>query len=704
MPSYDVYFWKKAPFVRLLISMIAGILVQWQFPVSIRIWWLLLSISIIAVTSFFFIPFFHRFRLGFLGGIACAILFISIGALWVWHRDIRNQTNWLGTFYRENDALAVTLNEPPVEKAKSFKVNATVSYLLKENNSIRVAGNIIVYFKKDPPEETNRSLLQELHYGTVILFKKALQEIKNSGNPGAFDYKRFSLFRGITHQVYLEPDEFVVLTDKKENWLDRFIYSCRNRVLNILRKNIPGSRERGLAEALLIGYKDDLDPGLVQSYTHTGVVHIIAISGLHIGLIYWLLVQLLRPMQRSQKIKWLRPFFIIVGLWLFSLLAGAQPSVLRSALMFTCIVLAENLAKKTSVYNTLALSAFLLLCYNPFWLWDAGFQLSYAAVLSIIIFRRPVYNWFYFENKLLDLVWKLNAVTIAAQILTVPLSIYHFHQFPNYFILTNLVAVPLSSIIVLGEILLCVIYFIPAFALLVGKLLTILIGWMNQYIERIERMPFSLWNNLQVNGAQTVLLILFITGASYWLMERSAGGLKTALIALLGFAAFRSCSFISAGRQRKIIVYNIPQQAGIDFIEGRKYFFAGDSSLLEDDVAGNFYVKPSRTMHRLGPAAALPDLFMDENYINYHGKNILLYNKPVLFARPQNKPVIDLMLVSKNPKIFFYRLSASLDIKQVVFDGSVPEWRRRRWKEDCDSLHIPCHDVTVNGAFVMNLN
>ena len=156
----------------------------------------------------------------------------------------------------------------------------------------------------------------------------------------------------------------------------------------------------GLAEALLIGYKDDLDKTLVQSYSNTGVVHVIAISGLHLGLIYWLLLMLFKPLQK-RKLKWLRPVFILTGLWLFSLLAGAQPSVLRSAVMFTCIVLGDSFARKSSIYNTLALSALLLLCINPYWLWDVGFQLSYAAVLSIVIFMQPIYNWFYIKNKVL---------------------------------------------------------------------------------------------------------------------------------------------------------------------------------------------------------------------------------------------------------------------------------------------------------------
>src|SRR5262249_36907228 len=152
------------------------------------------------------------------------------------------------------------------------------------------------------------------------------------------------------------------------------------------------------------------------------------------------------------------------GLWLFSLLAGAQASVLRSAVMFTCIVLGKNFSRSSSIYNTLAVSAFILLCYDPFWLWDVGFQLSYAAVLSIVIFVKPIYNWFYIRNKILDFIWKLNAVSIAAQLLTTPLSLYHFHQFPNYFLLSNFAVVPLSSIVVLGEIFLCSTLFFPVLA------------------------------------------------------------------------------------------------------------------------------------------------------------------------------------------------------------------------------------------------
>ncbi|MEI2740550.1 MAG: ComEC/Rec2 family competence protein [Chitinophagaceae bacterium] len=562
---------------------------------------------------------------------------------------------------------------------------------------IPVKGKIILYFKKD-------SSLQ-VTYGSQIIFKKSLQEIKNSGNPGGFDYKRYSLFQGITHQVYLKPDEFEVLSGKKENPFRKFIYTSREKVLNILRTNIKGDKELGLAEALLIGYKDDLEQSLVQSYTNTGVVHIIAISGLHLGLIYWLLALLLKPLKKRRKTRWLSPVLIITGLWLFSLLAGAQPSILRSALMFTCIVLGESLSRKTSIYNTMAVSAFILLCINPYWLWDVGFQLSYAAVLSIIIFMRPVYNWFYIKNKLLDFIWKLNAVTIAAQILTVPLSIYHFHQFPNLFLLTNFLAVPLSSAILLGEIFLCVISFIPALALLAGKIISWLIWIMNTYIEKIEAIPFSLWDGLQISILQAVLLLLFAAGTSYWLMEKSKAGLKLGLLTLLGFAALRIV-FVYAkltGSRRSLSIM-CPRKGPLILLSGRNYLFIGDSDLLANDFARNFHLKPSRILYRINDGTTLDNLSVFENYLNYNGKHILLLDEPVSFLPQGTKPSVDLLVISKNPKVYIKKLATSLDIKQVVFDGSVPAWKANYWKKDCDSLHIPWHDVTVKGAFEMRLN
>jgi len=674
-----------------------GIVLQWHLQTDIKILWAVFVISLLTVLGFFLIPFFEKYKLSAVGGLAIISLFISIGGLLAWHKNIKNNEKWFGKNYTADDALILTLLENPVEKTKSYKANASVDYLVSKDSTIETKGKIIIYLKRD-------SSIAALEYGSQIIISKSLQEIKNSGNPGGFDYKRYSLFQGITHQVYLKENEFEILPGENKTRFNEFIFDSRKRVLNIIRKNIKGEKELGLAEALLIGYKDDLDKTLVQSYSNTGVVHVIAISGLHLGLIYWLLLQATFLLNKRKNIKWLRPVLIIAGLWLFSFLAGAQPSIIRSAVMFTCIVIADSLARKPSIYNTLAFSAFLLLCYNPYWLWDVGFQLSYTAVLSIVIFMQPIYNWFYIKNKALDFIWKLNAVTLAAQILTLPVSIYHFHQFPNYFLFTNFVAVPLSSIILIGEIFLCAISFIPLVAAFTGKILSWLIWLMNTYVERIEMLPYALLDGLQITIVQAIFLLAAVAGFGYWLFEKTKIAWKYGLVALLTFFSLRSVSFIKANNQQKLIVYNVPQKQAIDIIDGRNYLFVGDTDLLADDFVRNFHIKPARVLNRIEEAGTLKNYFQSGNLIQYKSKKILLADNNSTFMISQDKIPVDLLVVSKNPKLYFKKLAETFSIKQVVFDGSVPTWKMAYWKNDCDSLRIPYYDVSEKGAFVMTLN
>ena len=690
-----IHIWKRAPFIRFLIPLIAGIILQWYVQIQPAALWILLTSSAIITISFFFIPSFERYKFSVIGGFAVTGLFIAIGGLLAWYKNIQHTDNWFGKNYIKENSLIVTLLEDPVEKTKSYKANAYVDLVLYNDTIITTKGTIILYFKKD-------HTVSSLSYGSQLIIGKQLQEIQNSGNPGGFDYKRYSLFQGITHQVYLKENEFKILPTSNKRFAKQFINASRSKILSILRNNIKGEKELGLAEALLIGYKDDLDKTLVQSYSNTGVVHVIAISGLHLGLIYWLLTWFFKPLQK-RKVKWLRPILILAGLWLFSLLAGAQPSVLRSAVMFTCIVLGDSVERKSSIYNSLALSALLLLCINPYWLWDVGFQLSYAAVLSIVIFMQPIYHWFYIKNKTLDLIWKMNAVTLAAQVLTIPVGIYHFHQFPANFLLTNFLAVPLSSFILLDEILLCIVSFIPPVAAFIGNIISWLIWIMNSYIERIEKLPFSLWDGLQISIVQTILLLGVAAGFGFWLMEKSKTGFKSALGALLGFVVLRTVSFIQADNRRQLIVYNTGQKQAIDFIDGRKYSCVGDPDLPADDFIQNFHLKPSRVLHRIEPAPGFNNYQHQDNLLVYKNKKILLMNETQYFSPLENKIPVDLLLVSDNPKLNFNKLSETFLVKLVVFDGSSPAWKINYWKKDCDSLHIPWHDVSEKGAFVMKL-
>jgi competence protein ComEC len=227
---------------------------------------------------------------------------------------------------------------------------------------------------------------------------------------------------------------------------------------------------------------------------------------------------------------------------------------------------------------------------------------------------------------------------------------------------------------------------------------------MNSYVERIEMLPFSLWDSLQISIPQAIFLLVAVASFGYWLLEKNKTGFKYGLFALFIFFSLRSLSFIKANNQHKLIVYNVPQKQAIDIIDGRNYLFVGDTDLLADDFVRNFHIKPARVLNRVEESATLNNYFQSENMIQYNGKKILLIDNNSTFISSPEKITVDLLVVSKNPKLYFKKLVESFAIKQVVFDGSVPSWKIDYWKRDCDSLHIPYHDVNEKGAFVMKLN
>ncbi|MEO7530032.1 MAG: ComEC/Rec2 family competence protein, partial [Sediminibacterium sp.] len=590
---------------------------------------------------------------------------------------------------------SVTLKEPLTSKPNSYKALAKADAVLIKGKWITVKGDILIYWKKD-------SVASALQYGAQLIIQKPLQLITNSGNPAGFDYKQYCAQQGIHYQVYLQSKEYIITGQSNKNTLTELLINTRSKVLAVFRQYIPGEVEIGVAEALLIGYRDDLDKELVRSYSNTGVVHIIAISGLHLGMIYGLMLIMIKPFRKQRWMRWVKPLLILFFLWGFSLLAGAVPSILRSAVMFSFIVIGESLGRRTNIYNTLAASAFCLLLYNPYFFWDVGFQLSYTAVLSIVLFMKPVYRWLYFKNKLLSAVWQLNAVTISAQILTLPIIIYYFHQFPNLFLFTNFIAVPLSGFILYGELVLLLVCKISFLNVFTGKTVSFLIAQMNTVIERTASLPFSVTDNIQVGLAQTILLYFAIAYLAGWLLQKKKSGLFVGLIFLLIVFFLQSLALFRQSYQQKIIVYNIPKQKAIDIIEGNSYRFLGDSSLIGSGFLQSFHLQPSRVSHGVREGV-LKNIQVTGPLIVGQHRSVYIIDKPITLGAVQNRIPVDIIILSGNPKIRLTQLVAVFNCLQYVFDSSNPLWKIRYWKKDADSLHLRHHTISEQGAFEMDL-
>jgi competence protein ComEC len=377
---------------------------------------------------------------------------------------------------------------------------------------------------------------------------------------------------------------------------------------------------------------------------------------------------------------------------------------LRAAVMFSFIAVGKTYFKQASIYNSLAASAFVLLCYNPYYLWAVGFQLSYLAVLGIVIFQKPIYNCFYIKNKWLDKTWQLVSVSTAAQLLTFPVCIYYFHQFPNLFLVSNLIAVPLSAIILYAEIALIAFSWIPFVGSWLGKLVSGLVWLMNKIILWINDLSFAVWDKIPATVLSTWLLYATLISFSGWLLLKNKKYFRIALFTTLAFIIQNVYTNWQSSKQQKLIVYNVPQHKAIDFINGNRYQFVGDSILQEDGLLQNFHLKPGRIAQQLDKRTdSLDCVFNSGLFYQFNNKKILIADRTIIFDSIAPKIDLDLLIISKNPRLDITSLAKTFNCKQIVFDASNPSWKIEKWKKECKTLNLKFYSIPETGAFIYNI-
>ncbi|MFC4262776.1 ComEC/Rec2 family competence protein [Ferruginibacter yonginensis] len=684
--------------MRLLPPLILAVITAWYLNINLQNIIIAVLCCGLGLTLLRSLPIGKRYHYQWVQGVFIYVLIGCLGMFITWQNNSSHQSNWYGKFYNDSMQMVVSINEPLIEKERSFKVSATVESLFNNDTLKKVNGTLLLYFAKNKTAAT-------LQYGDKILIKGNLQSIQNNGNPGAFNYSRYMAFQQTYHQVYLKEADFIVLHQQKTNIVYDFIYWARSKVVKTLQKYIVGDKKVvGITEALLIGYKEDLDKDTVQAYSNTGVVHIIAISGMHLGLIYVVLVWLFSKLPYIKNSPITRVILILGCLWLFSLITGAAASVLRSAVMFTFIVIGKNFFKQASIYNTLAASAFVLLCYNPYLLWDVGFQLSYFAVIGIVWLQKPITNIWYIKNKFLRSIWEMCAITIAAQIIAFPICIFYFHQFPTLFLLANLICVPLSTVILFAEILLLIVSAIKPLASAIGQTIYVLTWLMNTCITYCNNIPFAVIDAIFANVLSTILLYVFVVSGCAYLLYKNKVLKYTTSVALLLFLVCWGYHKWQLLQQQKIVIYNVSKHTAIDFIEGNKYQFYGDDTLRIDGALQNFNLKPSRILYQINVAPnGLPAVQQQHNFFEFNNKKIWIIDSAIT-CKPLANPIeVDVLLVTKNPNINLENILIAVKPHCIVFDGANSLWKIEQWKKQCDDLHLRCHITPKMGAYILNV-
>lgn len=544
---------QQIPFLRLSIALALGIILGSLFYIPFLV---LHTAVVLILLSLFLINRFYRYHFTNLFGIFINLLFILFGSI-----VFQNQ-NKKPAFHEEGIYLGTVL-ERPQEKQNSYKSVLRISSVMTKNDSIhRTTEKIIVYFQKTDS-------VHPLQPGEQIAFQAAPQQIENYGNPYEFDYKKYLSRRNIYRQVYLSSDNWQKSNLPSKFSLYLYAEQTRDKLLKLYHKQNLGAKETEILSALTLGYKRELDQDTKQIFSRAGAMHILAVSGLHVGIIYWVIVLLFSFLRKRRSGKFLFVLFTVSILWSYAFITGLSPSVVRASIMFSLFVIGDNISRKTNTYNSLAVSALLILLSNPNNLFEVGFQLSYSAVFGIVFLQPRIAGLIPIRNKVIQFFWSLLTVSIAAQIATFPLTSFYFNQFPIYFWITNLFIIP--SVMVLIPLGMALLLFsgIPCIASTLSAATGFLIKLSYSFLSGIEQLPFSA---IEISIRPVELIFMAGLFVAFFLIIDSfkARNIKLFLTFAFLFSSICLINNLIQLKSSKLIVYNTSKNFALHLISGKK--------------------------------------------------------------------------------------------------------------------------------------
>ncbi|TWI98124.1 competence protein ComEC [Mucilaginibacter frigoritolerans] len=480
----------------------------------------------------------------------------------------------------------------------------------------------------------------------------------------------------------------------------------RQRLVEKLKLNMCDTNAIAVASTLILGYKADLSNDVLQAYSKTGTVHVLSVSGAHVAIIYAMLAVMLGFLDKYKRGKLIKAFIIILLIWYYSMLSGFSPAVCRAAVMISMVIIGKTFSRYINTLNILAISAFVLLIYDPFFITDVGFQLSYLAVFGLIVFQPLVYKWFTVKNRWLDKLWALCSVSIAAQVITFPLSAFYFHQFPVYFLISNLFIVIPSTIIMYSGILYLLLPKIPVISVSIALILEKTIILMNKGLAIVEHTPYASINKIWITVSEYLLLYIIIITLFSFLYYKKNRLLKSSLMAALLFSLIFNINYIMLIRKENITWLNLKKHKGIIFKYGNAAIVLSD--LKPVDKVYQYSIQPYLDSCRVNNTRVIQ---MNEdmhiawfrkkyNYIQFFNKKIFIADRPLHNQKQTNKLLVDYVYLSDYQKNTLNDLNRNFKYDLLLVDAGFTDRKLNTIKHQSDSMNIDYKILKRNNSII----
>ncbi len=687
---------RRSPFLQLLPPLAIGIACgdRWPADIPVSVW------AGAATACIALLALLQRARCPRLFGLMVQ-LFLAATGFTLMGRQLADSTCPLP---EHEVPAAVRLCDHPIEKARSLMCRVQAEGIREDGQTghDRLSGKeMLLYFAKD-------SASFRLKRGDRLMVYARLSPPENNGNPDEFDYAHYLHRQGICATAYVPSGHWTVCGHDSTVSLKQAAMDWRDRLTSMFPALGFEGDNLAVLSALTVGDQDGLSDELVETYSATGASHVLALSGMHIGLFYALFWLLFSPLwKRWTYLKLPLLTVTIASLWAFAFFTGLMPSVVRAVVMFSLLALSEFSADKPFTLNTLAATAFLMLLFRPAWLFDVGFQLSFLAVAGILLIH-PRTDSLCPRNcpSVLRKVWSLLSVSTAAQIGVAPLIILYFSRFSTHFLLTNLWAVPMSTLALYAAIAMLALTPFPILQHFAAQVTDRLIGIQNDVLRHIERLPYATIDGLWTDIWAVSLFYLLVVLALRHIRLRTLRSAVLFLTALLLAVCHHSLALWDNAPRTALAFYNVNGCPALHCLsDGPRSWL-----ICPDSTPDTRYLQQALAPHwnrlRLSPPEIMSahdtcgtSVSISHNIVTYARRRICLLNDNRWQGKSSPTPLhIDYMYVSKGYRGNLHELLALFTIGKVIIDASLSDYYRRHIIDTCAQEGISYVSLKDSGA------
>jgi len=687
-------------FVRILIPFLFGIGAFYFYP-NLAVAKLLAIITAVLFLTIATLNVSYKklnaYRFKGLTGILILLFFFFFGGLVCL---LKNETLKSDYFAKKHYTyLKVWVNDEPEQTNDIVRFKASVVSGYENSRPIKLSGKLLVALK------VNSVGSLHLKYGDELVISANYASIEPPYNPAEFDFKRWMAAKNIHQQCFINQKNLVKTHRNIGNPIIRFALRLRESQIEIYRRLIKNKEAFSVASTLIFDYRADLSKETLAAYATTGTIHALSVSGSHVGIIFFLLNICFAFLDKNKHSKLLKFILICSLIWCYALITGLSPTVVRAAIMISIFIAAITFAKNKNGYNTLAFAAFCQLVYDPFLIWDVGFQLSYVSVFGLIYLQPKIYKWIYIKSKWLDKVWQLVALSLAAQLVTFPLCLYYFHQFPVYFLLGNLfIAIPLTVIMILGMLVL-----VPYMHWL-APFFEWIITFTNSTLKGIASLPYSTFSSVWITIPELILLILTLSSLVYGLTKYNKRFLTASLSIYIVYSSCTLYDTWQAMHQQKIIFFTLRKNYAAAFIKGHKAILVTDLSVGDRNY--EFFVQPALAQSKiteinflkLSKDSTARNFLKAQNQIAFYNYHLLVIDDSFNNKKIEAGGKFSALWLTANTKFRLDNISKKIKYQSILIDGTNTDYHIAQFDDFAKNNSIAHHILKKNPAYLVYLN